>query len=102
MNTFGVGIIGFGRIDEEYEQWMRHARGVEVVAVADSTPARRDESHPMIRKHRIWSANPKIPTDYQPIIRRSHVVLPALTYAVVVMPGWMVRLEGGFKLASTR
>lgn len=42
MNTLGVGIIGFGRIGAEHEGWIRRARGVGVVAVADVTAARRE------------------------------------------------------------
>src|SRR5688572_25293041 len=37
-----VGIIGFGRIGAEHAAWMRSATGVEPVAVADVTPARRE------------------------------------------------------------
>jgi len=36
-----VGIIGFGRIGAEHAGWMSSATGVEAVAVADVTPARR-------------------------------------------------------------
>jgi len=41
MDQLGVGIIGFGRIGAEHEGWMRQARGVRAVAVADGTVARR-------------------------------------------------------------
>jgi predicted dehydrogenase len=37
-----VGIIGFGRIGAEHAGWLKAAKGVEPVAVADVTPARRD------------------------------------------------------------
>jgi predicted dehydrogenase len=36
-----VGIIGFGRIGAEHAGWLEAAKGVEPVAVADVTPARR-------------------------------------------------------------
>ncbi len=36
-----VGIIGFGRIGAEHADWLKAARGVEPIAVADVTPARR-------------------------------------------------------------
>src|SRR5687767_11570461 len=37
-----VGIIGFGRIGAEHADWLKTARGVDAVAVADVTPARRE------------------------------------------------------------
>ncbi len=37
-----VGIIGFGRIGAEHAGWLRAAKGIEPVAVADLTAARRD------------------------------------------------------------
>lgn len=37
-----VGIIGFGRIGAEHANWLGAAEGVEPVAIADVTPARRD------------------------------------------------------------
>jgi predicted dehydrogenase len=37
-----VGIIGFGRIGAEHAAWMRSAKGLEPLAVADVTPARRE------------------------------------------------------------
>ena len=37
-----VGIIGFGRIGAEHAGWLKAAKGVEPVAVADVTPARRE------------------------------------------------------------
>jgi predicted dehydrogenase len=42
MDILGVGIIGFGRIGAEHERWIRQAKGVRVVAVADVTAARRE------------------------------------------------------------
>ncbi|HEV2294945.1 MAG TPA: Gfo/Idh/MocA family oxidoreductase [Tepidisphaeraceae bacterium] len=37
-----VGIIGFGRIGAEHAEWLKAAQGVDAVAVADITPARRE------------------------------------------------------------
>ena len=37
-----VGIIGFGRIGAEHAGWLKAAEGVDPVAVADVTPARRE------------------------------------------------------------
>jgi predicted dehydrogenase len=37
-----VGIIGFGRIGAEHAAWLKAARGINAVAVADVTPARRE------------------------------------------------------------
>jgi scyllo-inositol 2-dehydrogenase (NADP+) len=37
-----VGIIGFGRIGAEHAGWLKAANGVDAVAVADVTPARRE------------------------------------------------------------
>src|SRR5947209_3450772 len=37
-----VGIIGFGRIGAEHAGWLAQAEGIEAVAVADATEARRE------------------------------------------------------------
>jgi predicted dehydrogenase len=42
MKKFGVGIIGFGRIGAEHAGWLASAKGIQAVAVADSTPARQE------------------------------------------------------------
>jgi predicted dehydrogenase len=42
MKKFGVGIIGFGRIGAEHAAWLATAKGIQAVAVADSTPARQE------------------------------------------------------------
>lgn len=42
LRAMRVGIIGFGRIGAEHAGWLRSAQGIDAVAVADVTPARRD------------------------------------------------------------
>jgi len=42
LRAMRVGIIGFGRIGAEHADWLKTARGVDAVAVADVTPARRE------------------------------------------------------------
>ena len=42
LRAMRVGIIGFGRIGAEHAGWLKAARTIDAVAVADVTPARRD------------------------------------------------------------
>jgi len=42
MKSIGVGIIGFGRIGAEHAQWLKVAKGINAVAVADGTAARQE------------------------------------------------------------
>src|SRR6266481_4065379 len=39
--SVSVGIIGFGRIGAEHAGWLAQAEGIQAVAVADATEARR-------------------------------------------------------------
>src|SRR5687768_13164538 len=42
LRAMRVGIIGFGRIGAAHAGWLQAARGIDAVAVADVTPARRE------------------------------------------------------------
>ncbi|MDQ3440377.1 MAG: Gfo/Idh/MocA family oxidoreductase [Planctomycetota bacterium] len=42
LRVMRVGIIGFGRIGAEHAGWLKVAQGVDALAVADVTPARRE------------------------------------------------------------